>query len=277
MMFVARRLSPSNTSRRAPTFVRSSATRSSLHASVSPASVSALYASNSGKSISIHCRPDGSAMRYGRVSRPAAKFTTMSAPCWIFTRPTSWTCVPDGVSNDSKRRPPAPGSNDSEPGRRPAMRYRKPRRHHRSISCVKTSNATAGSTATLVETVAWSPAGRRPRDSWPPARPFGVHLERGELGGPERFHFLQPAAKDGETLRPQAVHPDACVVVNPGVLDEAVLPQHPKVTTQARRTDRECGGNVAGALRLSPQQFDDASPRRIGKREERVVDLGARH
>jgi hypothetical protein len=49
------------------------------------------------------------------------------------------------------------------------------------------------------------------------------------------------------------------------------------VTTQARRTDRECGGNVAGALRLSPQQFDDASPRRIGEREERVVDLGARH
>jgi hypothetical protein len=104
-----------------------------------------------------------------------------------------------------------------------------------------------------------------------------MRLECRELGRPERFDLFQPGAKDRETLWAQSVQSDACVVVNAAVFNEATLPQDTEVTTQTRRTDREGSGNVAGALWLPPQQVDHAPPRRIGERQERVVDVGACH
>src|SRR4029453_18426632 len=99
------------------------------------------------------------------VLSSAAKFalrqvkTRRDGGCHTVTRPASYTWVPEGVSNDSNKRPPGPGSKRNDPGRRPARRYRRPRRHHESVSCVKTSNATAGDTATTSDTVTRSPAG----------------------------------------------------------------------------------------------------------------------
>jgi hypothetical protein len=111
----------------------------------------------------------------------------------------------------------------------------------------------------------------------PGSRPLGVRLERRELGRPERFDLFKPGAKDREALWPQPVHTDARVMLNTALLDEAAVPQHTEVTTQTGRTNRERRGEVAGTLWFPPQQVNDASPRRISERQERVVEVGTRH
>jgi len=70
-----------NTAWRAAGSARSAAIDSNRQRGVSPASAARLYSIIAGRSTSIQrssaCRP----MRQGRASRPAARFTTVSACC----------------------------------------------------------------------------------------------------------------------------------------------------------------------------------------------------
>src|SRR5262245_57323542 len=159
-------------------------------------------------------------------------------------RPVSYTWVPDSVSNDSKRRPPTPGSKHSTPGRRPASLYFRPRLHHRSVSCVKTAKASAGSTPTKTDTVAWSPDGRcgfslivvhRGSPGSLARRCLGVRFECVELHRPESLDLVQPVAKRFEWLRLEPIQTDTRVVIDAAILNQSASSQCPQMTAQSRR------------------------------------------
>src|SRR5262245_42657541 len=104
------------------------------------------------------------------------------------------------------------------------MRNRGSRRHQRAVSRVKTSNASAGSVATIVETrTRGCGSATAPPCSWlAPVRtgPLRVRLEGVQLAGPEPFDFRQPAVQLGERLGAEAEDAQPCVLLDRHGLDE---------------------------------------------------------
>src|SRR5262249_33476638 len=131
-----------------------------------------------------------------------------------------------------------------------------------------TSNATAGGTPTVTVTDT-----RSPSMAMLASRPFDVILERFELHGPERLDLLEPIAQRGEPLGPEPIDAHTRVVVLRR-LDDPALAQHAEVAAHGRPARAERIRDVARAPRLAAEQIDHAPARRIGERDECLVEVG---
>src|SRR5262249_23243119 len=151
---------------------------------------------------------------------------------------------------------------------------------HIAVSRVKTSNAAAGSVATIVETrtrgVISSTAPPATCSARGGTRPFRIRLEGVELPRPEPFHFSPPARQPGQPRGAQTKNTPPRVVFDRGGLDEARPVEQAQMPARRRRAHAQSRGNVAGALRFASQQLDDAAPCRVGERGKGPVDFGAR-
>src|SRR5262249_144424 len=187
------------------------------------------------------------------------------------------TLSPPGNSSSTR---PSGASNRTIPGTEDEILNRGSGRHHSAVSRVKTSNASAGSVATIVETRTRGllSSTAPPRWGCVPASPgrVGVGIEGVELTRPEPFDFSQPAVQFSERFGPQAEDAQPRVFFDIGRLHEAGSMQQPEMPARGRCAHAQSCGNLAGALRFASQQLDNAATRGIGQRGKRPVDVGAR-